>query len=72
MFKKVLLLFIVISLTSCKSIPNLSSIRSAESLVKQINASDTDLITIAHQTVETNRLIQKNINNIRVLLEGLS
>ncbi|MBA6288945.1 murein transglycosylase domain-containing protein [Colwellia sp. MB3u-4] len=73
MFKKVLLLlFIVISLTSCKSIPNLSSIRSAESLIKQINANDTDFITIAHQAVETNRLIQQDVNNIKVLLKELS
>ena len=68
MFKKVLLLFIVISLTSCKSIPNLSSIRSAENLIKQVNVNDTDLITVAHQAVETLRYLEKVIKAERTYL----
>ena len=72
MLKKVTLLLIVISLTSCKSTPNLASIRSAESLIKQINADDSDLISIAQQTVKTKQLIQTDVNNIKSLLKELS
>jgi membrane-bound lytic murein transglycosylase C len=71
MLKKVTLLLIVISLTSCKSTPNLASIRSAETLIKQINADDSDLISIAQQTVKTKQLIQTDANNIKSLLKEL-
>jgi hypothetical protein len=47
MFKKLLLLLIVISLTSCKSTANLASLRSAETFIKQIKSEDPDLIAIA-------------------------
>jgi membrane-bound lytic murein transglycosylase C len=72
MLKKVTLLLIVISLTSCKSTPNLASIRSAETLMKQISSDDTDLISIAQQTVKTKQLIQTDVNNINSLLKELS
>jgi len=72
MFKKVLLLLVIISLTSCKSTQNLASLRSAETLIKQIKSDNTDLITIAHQAVITKKLIDKDIYNIKVLLEELS
>ena len=72
MLKKVLLLLIVMSLSSCKSTPNLASLRSAQTLVKQINADDTDLIAIADQAVKTSVLIHRDINNIKALLDELS
>jgi membrane-bound lytic murein transglycosylase C len=72
MFRIVLLLFIVISLTSCKSTPNLASIRSAEVLIKQINSDDPDLIAITEQAVKTNEHIQRDFNNIKSLIEELS
>jgi len=72
MFKKVLLLLAVISLTSCKSTPNLASIRSTESLIKQIKSDRSDIISIAHQAVKTNHLIKQDINNIKSLLDELS
>ncbi|WP_085297382.1 murein transglycosylase domain-containing protein [Cognaticolwellia mytili] len=72
MLKKVMLLLVVISLTSCKSTPNLASIRSAETLIKQINANNPDLISIAQQTVKTKQLAQQDVNNIKDLLKELS
>jgi membrane-bound lytic murein transglycosylase C len=72
MLKKVTLLLIVISLTSCKNTPNLASIRSAETLIKQINADDSDIIGIAQRTVKTKQLIQQDVNNIKSLLKELS
>jgi membrane-bound lytic murein transglycosylase C len=72
MFKKVLLLLVVISLTSCKSTPNLASIRSTESLIKQIKSDRSDIVSIAHQAVKTNHLIKQDINNIKSLLDELS
>jgi membrane-bound lytic murein transglycosylase C len=72
MFKRVLLLLLIINLTSCKSTPNLASLESAQTLIKQINSADADLITIANQAVKTNKLINKDINNIRALLDELS
>jgi len=72
MFIKVLLLFIVISLSSCKSTPNLASIRSAEVLIKQINSDDKDLIAITEQAVKTNKHIQRDLNNIKSLIDELS
>jgi len=71
MFKKVLIFFIVISLTSCKSTPDLASIHSAENLITQIKSNNPDIITIAHQAVQTNKLIQTDINNIKALLDNL-
>ncbi len=71
MLKKVTLLLIVISLTSCKSTPNLASIRSAETLIKQINADDSDIVSIAQQTVKTKQLIQQDVNSIKSLLKEL-
>jgi len=72
MLKKVLLLLIVISLTSCKSTQNLASFRSAETLIKHVNSGDTDLLTIAHQAVKTNVLLQRDVNSIKALLDELS
>lgn len=72
MFKKIVLLLIVISLTSCKSTANLASIRSAENLIKQIKADNPDVVSIANQAVKTNKLIQQDINNIKALLDELS
>ncbi len=72
MFKKIVLLLIVISLTSCKSTPNLASIRSAESLIIQIKSDNPDVVSIANQAVKTNKLIQQDINNIKALLDELS
>ena len=72
MFKKILLLLIVISLTSCKSTANLASIRSAENLIKQIKADNTDVVSIANQAIKTNKLIQQDISNIKALLNELS
>ena len=72
MFKKIVLLLIVISLTSCKSTPNLASIRSAESLIIQIKSDNPDVVSIANQAVKTNKLIQHDINNIKALLDELS
>jgi membrane-bound lytic murein transglycosylase C len=72
MFKKLLLLLIVISLTSCKSTANLASLRSAETFIKQIKSEDPDLIAIAQQAVRTNKLILQDVNNIKVLLEELT
>lgn len=72
MFKKMLLLLVVISLTSCKSTPNLASIRSTESLIKQIKSDPNDIVSIAHQAVKTNHLIKQDINNIKSLLDELS
>jgi membrane-bound lytic murein transglycosylase C len=72
MFKKVLLLLIIISISSCKNTPNLTSVRSAKALIKQINADDTDLIAIAHQAVKTNGLVQQDINSIKAFLDELS
>jgi len=71
-FKKVLFLLIASSLVSCKSTPNLASIQSAKKLVKQINSDNTDLITITRQAVKTNKLIKRDINNIKALLHKLS
>ncbi|MCP4324402.1 MAG: hypothetical protein GY787_21590, partial [Alteromonadales bacterium] len=62
MFKKVLLLFIVACLSSCKSTPNIASIRSAETLIKQIKSDDKDLIAITEQAVKTNEHIQRDFN----------
>jgi len=67
-----LLLLVVISLTSCKSTPNLASIRSTESLIKQIKSDPNDIVSIAHQAVKTNHLIKQDINNIKSLLDELS
>ena len=72
MFKKMLLLLIIMILTSCKSTPKFASIRSVETLIKQINSDDTDLITIADQAVKTNKLIQQDLNDIKYLLDELS
>ncbi len=72
MFKKKLLLLIVIGLTSCKSTVDLTSIRSAETLIKQIKADDKDIITIAHQAVKTNKLVQRDIKSIKALFDELS
>jgi hypothetical protein len=72
MFRIVLLLLIVISLSSCKSTPNLASIRSAETLIKQINSDDKDLIAITEQAVKTNKHIQDDLNNIKTLIDELS
>ncbi|MFT5755659.1 MAG: membrane-bound lytic murein transglycosylase C [Alteromonadaceae bacterium] len=71
MFKKLLLLLIVISLVGCKSTSDLASLRSAKKLIKQINSDDTDLFTIAEQAVKTSELIQHDINNIKSLLDEL-
>jgi membrane-bound lytic murein transglycosylase C len=71
MFKKVVLLLMVISLTSCKTTQNLASIRSAETLINQIKSDDPDVIAIAHQAVKTNQLIQQDVNNIKALFEEL-
>ena len=67
-----LLLLIIMILTSCKSTPKFASIRSVETLIKQINSDDTDLITIADQAVKTNKLIQQDLNDIKSLLDELS
>ena len=72
MFRIVLLLLIVISLTSCKSTPNLASIRNVETLVKQINSDDKDLIAITEQAVKTNEHIQRDFKNIKYLIDELS
>jgi len=72
MFRIVLLLFIVISLSSCKSTPNLASMRSAEVLIKQINSDNPDLIAITEQAVKTNEHIQRDFNNIKSLIDELS
>jgi membrane-bound lytic murein transglycosylase C len=72
MFKKVLLLVIVINLISCKSTPNLASIRSAETLIEQISSDDKDLIAITEQAVKTNKHIQRDFNNIKSLIDELS
>ncbi|UUO25124.1 DUF3393 domain-containing protein [Colwellia sp. M166] len=72
MFKKILLLLIVISLISCKSTADLASIRSVESLIKQIKSDDTDVVSIANQAIKTNKLIQQDITNIKALLDELS
>jgi len=72
MFKKILLLLIIFNLTGCKSTPNIASLRSAETLIKQINSNETDLITIADQAIKTNVLIQQDIHNIKALFDELS
>ncbi|MFQ3235306.1 MAG: membrane-bound lytic murein transglycosylase C [Paraglaciecola sp.] len=72
MLKKVLLLLIAISLTSCKITPHLASLPSAKTLVKHINSDNPDLIAIAHQAVKTSELIQRDVNNIEALLDELS
>lgn len=71
MLKKVVLLLMLISLTSCKTTQNLASIRSAETLINQIKSDDPDVIAIAHQAVKTNQLIQQDVNNIKALFEEL-
>ncbi len=72
MFKRVLLLLMLISLVGCKSTPNLASVRSAEVLIDKINAKNPDVIDIAQQTVKTKELIDKDVRDIRALLEELS
>jgi membrane-bound lytic murein transglycosylase C len=72
MFKKMLLLLIVMSITSCKSTPNFTSVRSAKALIKQINTDDTDIITIAQQVVKTNDHVQQDIKSIKAFLDELS
>ncbi len=67
-----LLLFIVACLSSCKSTPNIASIRSAETLIKQIKSDDKDLIAITEQAVKTNEHIQRDFNNIKSLIDELS
>jgi membrane-bound lytic murein transglycosylase C len=71
MFKKFLMFFVIISLTSCKSTADLASIRSAESLIEQIKSDKPDIISIANQAVQTNKLIQTDVNNIKALFDEL-
>ncbi|MCP4324715.1 MAG: DUF3393 domain-containing protein, partial [Alteromonadales bacterium] len=56
----------------CKSTPNIASIRSAETLIKQIKSDDKDLIAITEQAVKTNEHIQRDFNNIKSLIDELS
>jgi membrane-bound lytic murein transglycosylase C len=72
MFKKILMLILIISLTSCKTTLNLDSIRSAETLIKQIESNNPDIIAIAQQAVHTNKLILKDVSDIKALLDELS
>ena len=62
----------LLCLTSCKSTPNISSIKSAERLIKKIEAGDGDIIGIAEQAVNTQQHIEKDINNINQLIDELS
>ncbi len=66
------LILLAIGLSSCKSTPDLASIRSAETLLKQIDSNDTDIITIAQQAVKTSHLVQRDINNIQALIDELN
>jgi membrane-bound lytic murein transglycosylase C len=72
MLKKLLLLLIVINLISCKSTPNIASIRSAETLIKQIKSDDPDIIVITEQAVKTNEHIQRDLKNIKSLFDELN
>jgi len=72
MFNNVLMIILIICLTSCKTTPNFDSIRSAETLIKQIESDNPDIIAIAQQAVHTNKLIQKDVDDIKALLNELS
>jgi len=66
-----LLILVIFTLTACKSTPNLSSIKSAQELVKQIESDDKDVIAIADRVVKTKDLAQQDIQNISLLIEEL-
>ena len=58
-------------LVSCKTTSNLASIKSAEQLIKQVEAKDKDVIAISQRAISTAELAQKDLKNIKALLEEL-
>ncbi|QOL26370.1 DUF3393 domain-containing protein [Thalassotalea sp. LPB0316] len=69
---KLRFLFIaLIALTACKSTPNLSSIKSAQELIKQIEADDKNVIAIADKAIKTKALAEQDLQDISRLIDEL-
>lgn len=70
--KFIVVFFFGCLLISCKTTPNLSSIKSAQELVKQIESDNKNVIAIADQAIKTGQLAQQDLAGIEALIKVLT